>query len=262
MFKKFKVLSAPFSICATSLILAVTMILPGSSYPSRDVIALSTQSTADSAIVSLTAESAGEEAETEQQATGETGKRNPEIADAVNAYAESAPPSVASALSDQTPKLEQEIREESAAAPDEPSELPTGKMILYALTDEEYEMLCWCVEGEARGKSLKHREIIVQVIMNRVFNDRFPNTVKGVLTAPNQFVPMGWFARGYSIKLVSPLSIEAVNAVMDGEVEDMSQGALYFCNPSIAHGVEWFENALVTLFDLENHRFYTTKSGK
>lgn len=41
--------------------------------------------------------------------------------------------------------------------------------------------------GEGRGCSIKEQKAIAGCILNRVKSPEFPNTIKGVVTAPNQF---------------------------------------------------------------------------
>ena len=256
MFRKYRILSAPFAFFATSLILVIVMLMPGDVLPVRGFVAVSSASGAWSVAEAIPLEPALEteaEAETETMSDGQL----PARAETVCAYKESAPPSTANSLADQTPEIQEQIRLESAAREDAVSSLPVENYIPYVLNKEEYDLLCWCVEGEAHGKSFEHRCIITQVIFNRVFSDRFPNTVKQVLLSPNQFSPMVWYSASYVDQFVTPLTREAVNAVMNAQVDDLSQGALYFCNPKIAGSVDWFDNCLVTLFEFEEHRFYT-----
>lgn len=259
MFKKYRVLSAPFAFFATSLILVIAMMMPGDAFPARSVIAMSSAPTGSviEAAPSDVEALSETEAETEPVLTSEASE--PARAASVCSFKESAPPSFANSLVDQSPRLQQEIRADSAAQEDAQTELPADNVVFYTLNEEEYGLLCWCVEGEVRGKSFEHHVIIAQVIMNRVFSDRFPNTVKQVVLSPKQFSPMVWYNANYVDQFVSPITRQAVDAVMNGEVEDLSQGALYFCNPKTAGSIEWFENCLVTLFDFEGHRFYTDR---
>ena len=243
MIKKFWFLSTPFALAAAGIILMLALLLPTPASTARDAMALSDQPAAGS----------------EERETTETKeKRTPKRAAAVSDYLASAPPSYANAIVDLTPKMEMEIRlEEARALEDVSFSLPEEKVFPYFVNEEEYKMLCWCVEGEGRGKSVLHREIITQVIFNRVFSDRFPNTIKEVVLSPRQFNAMDWYNPDYFDTFVTDRTFEAVDAVLNMEVDDVSQGALYFCNPNTAASVDWFESRLRRLFDLENHRFYT-----
>ncbi len=245
--RKLRFLSPHFSFAAASLVLVLSMVLPSPESSIYDSMTLSDHRIFDSEDIVVL-----EVAEPEL--------REPARAAVASDYMESAPPSYANSINDQTAEMEMERRIEESKALEEVSFTPPEEKVFpYYINEEEYKLLCWCVEGEAHGKSVKHREIIAQVVFNRVFNPRFPDTVKGVVLAPRQFNAMDWYTPSYYDKFITPMTYEAVDAVLNMEVEDMSQGALYFCNPNTAYNVEWFDNCLVTLFELENHRFYTSR---
>lgn len=120
----------------------------------------------------------------------------------------------------------------------------------FSITDEEIEMLKYIVEQETRGGSYRHKCIITNVILNRVEDSRFPNTVKGVLLQKNQFSSV-W---NYYQKRVEPdkSTERAVNDVLNGRVEDESNGSLYF------HSMKsdgWF-SSLSFVMEMEGHRFF------
>lgn len=54
-------------------------------------------------------------------------------------------------------------------------------------TDEEIQYLYRCVETETCGSDIASRSHVAKVIMNRVNDERFPNTITDVVTQPNQF---------------------------------------------------------------------------
>ena len=120
----------------------------------------------------------------------------------------------------------------------------------FSITDEEIEMLKYIVQQEAGSGSYKHKCIITNVILNRVEDSRFPNTVKGVLLQKNQFSSV-W---NYYQKRVEPdeSTERAVNDVLNGRVEDESNGSLFF------HSMKsdgWF-SALSFVMEMEGHRFF------
>lgn len=55
------------------------------------------------------------------------------------------------------------------------------------LAYDELEYLAACVEAEAGTQGLMGKRIVVDVILNRVDDTRFPNSIIGVINAPNQF---------------------------------------------------------------------------
>lgn len=120
----------------------------------------------------------------------------------------------------------------------------------FSITDEEREMLKYIVEQETRGGSYRHKCIVTNVILNRVRDSRFPNTVKEVLLQRNQFSSL-W---NYYQKRNKPdeNTERAVNDVLNGKVEDESNGSLYF------HSMKsdgWF-SSLSFVMEIEGHRFF------
>lgn len=54
-------------------------------------------------------------------------------------------------------------------------------------TYDSLEMLAKCVQAEAGNQGLLGKRLVVDVILNRVDSDRFPNTVEGVISQRGQF---------------------------------------------------------------------------
>lgn len=122
-------------------------------------------------------------------------------------------------------------------------------------TYEEQRMMNWVVQQEVRGASIGHKRVIAQVIVNRVKDPAFPDTVAEVLTQKNQFSSIGnWCDRKFEPDLDT---ITAVREVLTGEYADI-HGALYFYAPRWASSsaAGWFENDLDFLFEMEGHRFF------
>lgn len=120
----------------------------------------------------------------------------------------------------------------------------------FSITDEEIEMLKYIVEQETRGGSYRHKCIVTNVVLNRVKDSRFPNTVREVLLQKNQFSST-W---NYYQKRNKPdeKTEKAVNAVLNGKERDESNGALYFHSMS-SDG--WF-SSLSFVMEMEGHRFF------
>lgn len=75
-------------------------------------------------------------------------------------------------------------------------EVVVGKEPYYAtiansITDEEIELLAKLVYEEARGESILGQRAVVEVVLNRVMDNRFPDTIYGVIYQKNpvQFSP-------------------------------------------------------------------------
>ena len=52
---------------------------------------------------------------------------------------------------------------------------------------DSLEMLAKCVQAEAGNQGLLGKRLVVDVILNRVDSDRFPNTIDGVISQRGQF---------------------------------------------------------------------------
>ena len=95
------------------------------------------------------------------------------------------------------------------------------------LTAGEMDLLARCISGESRGEPHKGQVAVGAVILNRVKSPVFPNTVREVIYARNQFEVV----RNGQINLApTDSSVAAARAAAAGE--DPTGGALYFFDPS------------------------------
>jgi len=120
-----------------------------------------------------------------------------------------------------------------------------------SVTQAEFDSLCRITQAEAGGEDIKGRILVVNVVMNRVKSNRFPNTIKEVIFAPNQFEPTRNGA--YKKAEVSDGTREAVRRALEGE--DHSQGALFFRSTRGLEG-SWHQTALTYLFTYGGHAFF------
>lgn len=122
-------------------------------------------------------------------------------------------------------------------------------------TDEEFEMMCYVLQGEVGGCSDASKIAVANVIINRVKSSRFPDTIKGVLTAPNQFTAIS----AYYNKTNTPSSStrECARRALNGEGAEESKGATYYYAPKYCSGstAAWFES-LTFCMELEGQRFF------
>lgn len=145
-----------------------------------------------------------------------------------------------------------------------PAEEPDPTLVVEEGTDKkniylkikEYNVLLRIVEAEAGGEDITGKMLVANVIMNRVQNGRFPNTVTEVVYQKNangkaQFSPTV-NGRIDSVN-VSQETVDAVERVLNGE--DSSNGALYF--RSVHSNGTWHDNALRRVAEHGNHIFYT-----
>ena len=125
----------------------------------------------------------------------------------------------------------------------------------FSLEDQEYQVLLKIVEAEAGCEDTEGRMLVANVVMNRVRNGYFPNTVTEVVYQKQdgtaQFSPVS-DGRIDTVN-VSQGTIDAVARVMNGE--DISQGALFFRSVRSRSG--WFDQKLSRVLEHGNHIFYT-----
>ena len=136
---------------------------------------------------------------------------------------------------------------------EETPEALTGNSL--SLEDQEYQVLLKIVEAEAGCEDTEGRMLVANVVMNRVRNGNFPNTVTEVVyqrqDGTAQFSPVS-DGRIDTVN-VSQGTIDAVARVMNGE--DISQGALFFRSVRSRSG--WFDQKLSRVLEHGNHIFYT-----
>jgi N-acetylmuramoyl-L-alanine amidase len=126
------------------------------------------------------------------------------------------------------------------------------------VTEEEIEMLHRIVQAEAGGEDRVGKILIVNVILNRIEDNDFPDTVEEVIfqnkKGEYQFSPVD--DKSYWSVDISEDTEEAVLSALEGE--DHSEGALYFIarKRTRASSAEWFDNNLKWLFKHGGHEFY------
>jgi len=96
-------------------------------------------------------------------------------------------------------------------------------------SQEDLYWLARAVYGEARGESYTGQVAVAAVILNRVEDKDFPNTVKGVI-----FEPLAFTCVADKQIYLEPnnTAIKAARAALEGA--DPSGGALYYWNPAKA----------------------------
>ncbi|MBR0148842.1 MAG: cell wall hydrolase [Lachnospiraceae bacterium] len=94
----------------------------------------------------------------------------------------------------------------------------------YGLSDADYMNLCKIVHAEAHTQGVAGMQLVANVVLNRVKNYRFPNSVTAVIAQPGQFSPVA--SGRFAASMPSPAAMAAVDKALSGE--DNSKGALYF----------------------------------
>ena len=94
-----------------------------------------------------------------------------------------------------------------------------GYQKLAQYSDEDIRILTTTVFHEAGHTTEQLRQYVAQVVLNRVEDSRFPDTVKGVITQPGQYSPK------YA-------TVEAANAI---QATDSKNGTYYYgiCEDSV-----------------------------
>lgn len=125
----------------------------------------------------------------------------------------------------------------------------------------DYYTLLQIVEAEATGGDIPSKLLVANVVLNRVKDSHFPDTVYDVVWQrvgnSAQFSPTE-DGRIHSCEITNS-TIEAVELALQGE--DNSQGALFFVARTSAapQNVQWFDSSLVWLFEYGGHEYYTFK---
>jgi len=98
-----------------------------------------------------------------------------------------------------------------------------------AISPDERSTLARLVHAEAQGESFLGQVAVAAVVLNRVTDPRFPDTIRQVLYQPFQFEPV---LNRWIYKPAGPEAYRAVDAALAGE--DPSRGAVFFYNPAKA----------------------------
>lgn len=126
------------------------------------------------------------------------------------------------------------------------------------LDAEELEVLLRIVEAEAGCEDEDGKLLVANVVLNRVENESFPDTVTEVVfqrgKGVTQFSPVA-NGRFYTVE-ISKETESAVERALAGE--DISDGALYFAARKYADSsrMRWFDENLTFLFAHGGHEFF------
>ncbi len=130
------------------------------------------------------------------------------------------------------------------------------------LSAEQRKVLETIVEAEAGDEDTFGKILVANVVLNRVLDEKFPDTVKEVVFQNNgrtyQFSPVRKGGRYYTVK-VSEHTREAVARALSGE--DYSDGALYFFARKYTSNekANWFDSSLRKIVKYGCHEFYAEK---
>ncbi len=126
------------------------------------------------------------------------------------------------------------------------------------LSETDKNVLLRIVEAEATGEDIKGKMLVANVVLNRVNDEEFPDSVERVVFQQKggryQFSPIR-DGRYYKVSITDETR-EAVERVLNGE--DESNGALYFMSRrySDSRNVRWFDSSLTKVMQHGTHEFF------
>lgn len=124
-----------------------------------------------------------------------------------------------------------------------------SEKIIYAATNSrntsDVQLLARAINGEARGESYEGQVAVGAVILNRVKDSRFPNSIAGVIYEPGAFTAVS----DGQINVAIPNNSTVVKAAQDAlNGWDPTGGAVYYFNPNTAtNGWIWSRPQIKTI---------------
>jgi N-acetylmuramoyl-L-alanine amidase len=113
---------------------------------------------------------------------------------------------------------------------------------------EEKDLLARIIHAEAKGESYTGKLEVGHVVLNRVDDDEFPDTIAGVIHHPGQFQPV---TNGAIYEEAGEESVRAAEEVLASWGNN--DGALYFYNPHTSTDTWIFSRE--TIKEIGNHVF-------
>lgn len=112
---------------------------------------------------------------------------------------------------------------------------------ILTVSDEEFELLAQAVYSEARGEPFQGQVAIAAVILNRIENPDFPDSIRAVIFEPWAFTAVH---DGQFWLTPDETAYEAVSEALAGN--DPTEGAIYYYNPVTATN-QWIRSrAIIT----------------
>lgn len=115
-------------------------------------------------------------------------------------------------------------------------------------SQSDLNLLARLVYAEARGELYKGQVAVASVVLNRVKNPSFPNTIAGVIYQTGAFSVV---SDGQINLAPNQTALSAAQDALNGW--DPSYGAIYYFNPNTATNA-WIWSRPVTV-TIGNHRF-------
>lgn len=121
----------------------------------------------------------------------------------------------------------------------------------YSWNNKGSNILLKIAMAEAEGEGTEGKAMVMRVVLNRVEDKEFPNSVEGVVFQPGQFEPVLDDGRYWNVEP----DAECYKALYMVQCEnwDDTKGALYFSRTGSS---SWMEDNTEYLFTMGNHSFY------
>lgn len=152
-------------------------------------------------------------------------------------------------VADEDTVVEEPVQE---AAEEEVAEEEAIQDFEVHLSEEDEWIILKIAMAEAEGEDLEGYALVMRVVLNRVADPMFPDTVSGVVFQKDQFSPV-WNGR-YDRVVPDAVCYTALDLIRSGW--DDSQGATYF---EAGGKSEWHKTHLKFLFVHGGHHFYKEK---
>lgn len=117
--------------------------------------------------------------------------------------------------------------------------------------NKDSDILLKIAMAEAEGEGIEGKALVMRVVLNRVADAEFPDSVEKVVFQAGQFEPVKDDGRYWNVEP----DAECYKALYMVQCEnwDDTEGALYFCRTGSS---PWMENNTEYLFTMGNHSFY------
>lgn len=119
-----------------------------------------------------------------------------------------------------------------------------------AYDSEDLKWLSHIIHAEAGNQDMVGQICVGNVVLNRVRDSRFPDTVQDVIFSPNQFCPVRsgsiWCEPDEEAIIAAKLCLEGVN---------FAGQSTYFVNPTTG-STRWFRENLTFAMSVGDHDFY------
>jgi len=116
---------------------------------------------------------------------------------------------------------------------------------------DDLAILYRMVEAEATGEGYEGKQLVTEVIMNRVHSDQFPNSIEAVVFQKNQFSPI-IDGRYWEVSITRE-TVLAVKSIMFVGIRTASRDVLFFQNYRVDG---WINDNRPLAFNHNRHNFY------